>query len=196
MGRPLTELRPENARLTLSVNCLSNFYTLHHFLPGMVGRNRGHVVTVASLMGMMVSGSLSDYSASKSAQMALADALRLELRSAAPNVNTLLVCPWAINTGMFKGIRESGTIGERLNKLAFPELDQERVAKAILNGIEQGEKFLVMPAVLAWLPYLVRLLPPEVADTVTDFMGGNSSMDSFKGRSAVNNPLLAGSCKD
>ena len=104
------------------------------------------------MMGLVVSGSLSDYCASKAAQISLADTLRLELRSAAPNVHTLLVCPWAINTGMFQGIRESGTFGEKVNKLVFPELDQKYVVKELLDGVEAGQKFLVMPAKLTSCP--------------------------------------------
>lgn len=51
------------------------------------------------------------------------DSLRLELQKYAPNVNMLLVCPHAINTGMFDGILEAEDLGTRLNKALLPALE-------------------------------------------------------------------------
>ena len=47
------DLLPKNANFTMNVNCLSNFLILHHFLPTMTSNNKGHVVTIASSMGLI-----------------------------------------------------------------------------------------------------------------------------------------------
>jgi len=50
-----------------AVNVLSNWYTVKAFLPAMVARNKGHIVTVASLASYVGIASLADYTASKAA---------------------------------------------------------------------------------------------------------------------------------
>lgn len=47
------DLLPKDANFTMSVNCLSNFLILHHFLPTMTSNNKGHIVTIASSMGLV-----------------------------------------------------------------------------------------------------------------------------------------------
>lgn len=74
------------------------------FLPSMLEKNYGHVVTIASVAGLYGTPSLCDYSASKSAVIGFDDSLRNELiRLEKTGVKTTCVCPYYINTGMFKG---------------------------------------------------------------------------------------------
>lgn len=74
------------------------------FLPHMLDANHGHVVTIASVAGLYGTPSLCDYSASKAAVIGFDDSLRNELVRLGKNgVKTTCVCPYYINTGMFKG---------------------------------------------------------------------------------------------
>ena len=50
-GRPLLELRDDEIQRTFGVNSLALFWTARAFLPGMIERGRGHVVTLASAAG-------------------------------------------------------------------------------------------------------------------------------------------------
>ena len=63
-------LRPARARLSRS-------------LPGMLARDTGHVVTVASAAGMVGTAGLADYCASKFGAVGFDEALRMELRARA-----------------------------------------------------------------------------------------------------------------
>ena len=65
---------------TFNVNVLSNFWTLKAFLPRMIERKTGHIVTMASVAGMIGTPGLADYSASKFAVIGLHEAMDLELR--------------------------------------------------------------------------------------------------------------------
>lgn len=182
VGRPLLSLSAADATRTLHVNCLSNFIVLRHLLPSLVERNAGYVVTIASLMGVVSAAQLSDYCASKAAQIAMHNSLRLEMRRAAPKLSLLLVNPWCIETGMFKGVATGASLRVRLGMLVAPMLRPRDVVRRTLDAVETGETLLVMPRVMRWLPNFVGLLPPELGDTLKDWMGGIDSMDTFVGR--------------
>eukprot|EP00008_Paramoeba_atlantica_P010954 CAMPEP_0201488220 /NCGR_PEP_ID=MMETSP0151_2-20130828/17742_1 /ASSEMBLY_ACC=CAM_ASM_000257 /TAXON_ID=200890 /ORGANISM="Paramoeba atlantica, Strain 621/1 / CCAP 1560/9" /LENGTH=277 /DNA_ID=CAMNT_0047873469 /DNA_START=342 /DNA_END=1175 /DNA_ORIENTATION=+ len=197
VGKPLLELTPRDVQKTISVNTLGLFYMLQNYLPGMIEYTKektqkgvprsGCIVTIASTMGMFTAGGLSDYCASKFAAIGMHEAMRMELRESAPHLRTLLVCPYGISTGMFAGLSSANTWGLRIQKLILPMLEPDYVVQQTINGIEHGEKWLVFPVLLRFLPYIFRFLPPEVNDFLTDLMGGNDSMKGFVGRQPVRN---------
>ncbi len=89
------------------VNSLSHYITLQQFLPAMIKRNHGHVVTVASSASYMSIPQLSPYATSKAAAMSLHEALIGELRARYPNarrIRTSVVCPTKVKTGLGDGL--------------------------------------------------------------------------------------------
>jgi NAD(P)-dependent dehydrogenase (short-subunit alcohol dehydrogenase family) len=50
-GKRLLDLSPEDIERTFRVNTLAHFWTLQAFLPAMIARDAGHVVTIASAAG-------------------------------------------------------------------------------------------------------------------------------------------------
>ncbi|RCK65316.1 hypothetical protein Cantr_01202 [Candida viswanathii] len=102
-----------------TINLLSSFYTIKAFLPDMILKNRGYIVTIASVLGYMSPARLSAYGASKSGLIALHESLTYELGTpyfAPHGIKTLLVCPGQLKTGMFLSIKTPST-------LLAPELD-------------------------------------------------------------------------
>ena len=78
--------------------------TVKAFLPDMTSRNHGHIVTIASVAGLVGSCKMTDYCASKFGAVGFAESLEYELRAGGfDNVYTTTVCPYIINTGMFDG---------------------------------------------------------------------------------------------
>lgn len=71
----------------------------------MLNRNRGHIVTIASIAGWIGVNGLSDYCASKFGAVGFNESLRFELRAMKSNVKSTCICPYFINTGMFNGVR-------------------------------------------------------------------------------------------
>ena len=61
------------------MNVLAMFNTCRAFLPGMQRANRGHIVNIGSVMGLMSVAKLSDYCASKWAVLGFHEAMCLEL---------------------------------------------------------------------------------------------------------------------
>jgi short-subunit dehydrogenase len=175
-GKLLSELDDEAIERTFAVNALGLFWCTKAFLPTMLERRRGHVVTLASAAGLVGVVRQTDYSASKHAAVGFAESLRYELRRYAPEVQTTLVCPFYINTGMFDGA------SSRVPWL-MPILDEARVVAKIISAIERNRRQLLMPPAVALLPVL-RMLPVPVFDRMMDLLGVNTSMDEFVGRTA------------
>ena len=173
-GRPLTDLTPEQVERTFRVNVLSLFWVTQAFLPGMVDRNRGHVVTIASAAGLVGVARQTDYSASKHAAVGFNESLRAELAAAGTDVHTTVVCPYFIDTGMFDGVVT------RFPRL-LPILKPDHVVDQITRAIEHDRAQLIMPPLIRSLPAL-RALPVAVFDRAMGFFGVNASMDHFTGR--------------
>jgi all-trans-retinol dehydrogenase (NAD+) len=70
----------ENIQTTLSVNMLSHFIMVKQFLPAMIERNHGHVVTVASMASFVTIAQNVDYSCTKAGLVAFHEGLGQELK--------------------------------------------------------------------------------------------------------------------
>lgn len=174
-GKPLLELSDEAIERTFDVNALSLFWTTRAFLPGMIAKRSGHIVTIASAGGLIGVPKMTDYSASKFAAVGFDDALRVELRRLGhKGVRTTVVCPYYINTGMFKGVKT------RIPWL-LPIQEPNDAANKIVEAIEKNKQRLIMPP-FALVTYPGRLLPLSLFDRIAEFVGINKSMDDFTGR--------------
>ena len=81
IGKDLLELKDEEIERSMNVNAISHFWTIKAFLPDMINREHGHIVSIASLAGICGVNKLVDYCASKHAAVGLDSSLRLELHS-------------------------------------------------------------------------------------------------------------------
>ena len=173
-GKALLDLTDEAIERTFRVNTLALFWTTRAFLPGMMARGEGHIVTIASAAGLVAAPKMTDYAASKHAAVGFDDALRVELRRLGyRNIRTTIVCPYYINTGMFKGART------RFRRL-LPIMEPEDATNKIIEAIERNKRRLVMPP-FAMINYPGRLLPLSLFDRVAEFVGISKSMDDFTG---------------
>jgi all-trans-retinol dehydrogenase (NAD+) len=173
-GRPLLELPDEKIEATFATNTLGLFWTTKAFLPGMVERGRGHLVTIASASALIGVAKLSDYAASKWAAMGFDESLRAELRQTAPALRTTIVCPYYVDTGMFRGVQS------RFPRL-LPILHEDEVAARIVRAVQRDQRRLILPPFVRLVP-LMRMLPVGAFDWIASFLGVNASMDEFKGR--------------
>lgn len=174
-GKPLLELEDDSIRKTFEVNTLALYWVTKAFLPAMVERNRGHVVTIASAAGWVSTAGQTDYSASKRAAVGFDESLRQELRQVAPRVRTTVVCPYYIDTGMFQGVTS------RFEWLT-PVLEPRPVITKVVDAILRDRPRLLLPYRSVILPPLLRVVPVRWFDAALDFLGLNRSMDTFVGR--------------
>ncbi len=173
-GRPILELEDEQIERTLRVNALAPFWVTRAFLPGMVAKGSGHVVTVASAAGLIGTPRQTDYAASKHAAVGFAEALRFELKRSAPGVKTTVICPFYVDTGMFAGVKT------RFPRL-LPILKTDDVIAAIIGAVQHNRPQVQMPWMVRTLPAM-RLLPVWAFDEIADVFGITRSMDEFTGR--------------
>jgi all-trans-retinol dehydrogenase (NAD+) len=171
-GERLMDLSDHDIERTLEVNALALFWTTRAFLPQMLERDRGHLVTIASAAGLAGTAKLTDYCASKFAAVGFDEALRQELRQQGSKVVTTIVCPYFTDTGMFAGA------STRFRWL-LPILDPDDVTRRIVGAIRKNRRRLVMP----WFVYVSwpsRLLPVPVFDWLMRFFGVSDSMRDFR----------------
>ena len=173
-GKRLLDASEEALERTIQVNVMALYWVTRAFLGGMMERRKGTVVTVSSAAGMVGVAKQTDYSASKFAAFGFAESLRVELAKDGTGVNSMVVCPYYISTGMFEGVKTK-------YPLILPILKPEYVVARMLDSIEAGKQRLVMPRAVLSLPPL-RLLPVPLFDKVANLLGVNNTMDDFVGR--------------
>lgn len=172
-GKKILEVPDGLARKTMDVNTTAHFWTVKSFLPDMLERNSGHVVTVASAAGLVGVCGLADYCASKFGAVGFNESLRFELRKLGKSVSTTCVCPYYINTGMFDGVKTRFP-------LLLPILEPEYVANKVIQAVKRKRAMLYMPRLVRFT-CLGRIFPTGINDWFLDVLGVSSSMDQFKG---------------
>jgi NAD(P)-dependent dehydrogenase (short-subunit alcohol dehydrogenase family) len=120
-------------------------------LPGMIERGRGHVVNVASIVGITGNKDETAYSATKAGLVGFTRSLRQEL--AGTGVRVSLVVPGVIDTPFFA---RRGRPYQR----AWPRpLPPERAAAAIATVLRTGRPELFVPAWMRLPAGLARVAP-------------------------------------
>ncbi|PAV74295.1 hypothetical protein WR25_24835 [Diploscapter pachys] len=72
----------------------------------MLESNNGHLVTIASMAGQIGVARMVDYCASKFGAVGFHESITGEIvRLGKTGVNTTLVCPYYMSTGMISGVR-------------------------------------------------------------------------------------------
>jgi NAD(P)-dependent dehydrogenase (short-subunit alcohol dehydrogenase family) len=108
----------------LAVNLYGTLDVTRAFLPALT-RSQGTVVNVISLSALAAVPVLPAYSASKAASLSLTQSFRAQLRG--QGVSVYAVLPGPIETDMVRD-------------LEVPKTPPEDVARATLDGVEQGEE--------------------------------------------------------
>ncbi|KAI0254760.1 retinal short-chain dehydrogenase/reductase [Lactifluus subvellereus] len=162
-GKLILDLSPEDVRQTFNVNTLAHFWTLKAFLPEMIRKKSGHIVTVASVGGLVGMAQMIDYNASKAATISLHESLRYELdkRYHAPQIRTSLIVPGHVLTSLFSTVRLPTSW---LFRFCFPSLEPIAVVKRIIATLdEQHSQTIYLPFYANFTP-LLRLLPSFLRD--------------------------------
>lgn len=173
-GQWLSELSDDQVERVVQVNTVAPILITKRFLPAMLARDAGHIVTIASAAALSGVPRLTTYCATKHAVFGFDDALRHELRAGSSNVVTTVVCPFWVNTGFSAGVKT------RFPWL-LPILEPDVVAERIVRGVLRNRRRLSMPWMVKTVPAL-RALPPRLTDPIADFLGVNTMMEGFTGR--------------
>jgi len=172
------DMSEEYAKTQFVVNMECHFWLIREFLPGMLEKGKGHVVSIASMAGCAGQPMLTDYCASKFGAVGLMEGLRIEMKREKKNVACTTICPFFINTGMFEGTEAS---------LIFPFLNQGYVVNRIVNAILQEENEVSISWLMGVAVHTCKgLFPSCVNDLVVWGTLGWDTMANFKGRQEKN----------
>ncbi|MGH7754493.1 MAG: SDR family NAD(P)-dependent oxidoreductase [Gemmatimonadales bacterium] len=136
------ETTPEEAVQMMAVPYFATFYVTHAFLPGMLGRNTGHIVNVSSVGSRFVWPGATAYIAARWAVRGFTEALRADL--AGTGIGVTLFESGVVRSPYWEHNPGSRERVPRMGKLV-PELTPEAVAEAIVRGIEREQRLVVVP---------------------------------------------------
>ncbi|TKX21273.1 short-chain dehydrogenase-like protein 10 [Elsinoe australis] len=174
-GKTLLEVDSAALEKNFRVNLLSHFHTIRAFLPAMMRRKAGTIVTVASVLGDLGASQLSDYTAAKAGLIAMHTSLRSELADAGQSlIKTVLVKPGQLSTPLFKGI-------ETPNSFLGPVVDPLDLAQGIIMKVDSGQSGVIaMPFYADRIEWL-SVLPYGMQRIMRWASGVDRAMRTFKG---------------
>lgn len=131
---------------TVDVICKGTLNTLGAFLPGMISRGRGHVITVSSDAGRKVFPGLAVYSGAKAFVEFVSQGLRLE--TAGTGIKVTTVQPGNVDTPLQRMSRDREAVALYGEPTGARILAPEDVADAVLYAVSQPEHLAVNEVLL------------------------------------------------
>lgn len=160
----ILEMTPERLRTIFDINLLSHWYTVQEFLPDMIAKKKGHIMSTASLAAFLGLAGMVDYSCTKAGLIAFHEGLTQELkhRYMAPQIKTSIVYPNWTKTRMTADI----TAG--IKKSGAPIMEAKDVAEIMVEHIVAAKsgQVIIGPSITA----SIRALPMWVQEFIRDRM--------------------------
>lgn len=122
--------------LVMKVNFNSQVIATRFWLPYFEKKRKGTLINMASAAGLIPTGGMSSYVASKHALVGFTRSLQIELQAADSPVQMILVTPGFVETSIMQIGAKDG-LPESLRKLTS---SPESCAREIVNGILEGKK--------------------------------------------------------
>jgi len=152
--RPVWEMHELDWRWVLGVNLWGVINGIGVFVPDMVARDRGHVVSTASIMGLGSWPMSGPYTASKHAVVALSESLRTELATRAPGVGVTVLCPSYVPTRIGDAARNRPTAltppevvpGGTPDRASQPPVAPRAVGDMVADAVHSGRFYLTTHA--------------------------------------------------
>lgn len=149
----------------LDVNLKGVIHGIHAAYPRMISQGFGHLVNMASYLGLTPMPGLAAYAATKHAVVGLSLSLRPE--AAAHGVRVTVVCPGFVRTPLLagppvEGLAETGPDDAIKQVWPFELMDPEVLATEVLRGLVRNRALIVTPRPARWIWRVFRLFPTWV----------------------------------
>lgn len=169
-GKSILDSTEFDIRLTFNVNAISHYFLAQQFLPAMIERNHGQIVTIASQAAYTTAPRMVDYASTKAAALVFHEGLSAELSEIykAPGVRTIIMCQGYTRTKLFEGFQGSGL---------YPETVAEEIVKAVYKG---DSAHLMLPEIAWGIVPWVRVWPFWMQYSLRKKL--NSMMSAWRGR--------------
>jgi short-subunit dehydrogenase len=161
---PFEQIPAQTIADLAQVNLVAPVLLARALLPGMLGRRRGHLMMIGSIAGLTGVAGEAVYAATKAGVSIFAESLRLECHGRGVGVST--VVPGVVRTAFFD--RRGVPYGRRLPRPVSPE----RIARAVVAGIERDRAETIVPGWLSSAP-MARGLSPRLYRLLARRFGNN-----------------------
>ncbi|GLZ45420.1 hypothetical protein Acsp06_16050 [Actinomycetospora sp. NBRC 106375] len=156
-------------RWVVDVNLWGVVHLLHAAVPGLVARDRGHVLVTGSIASWSAGAAMAPYAATKHALLALAESLHRDLAGTGSAVGVTVLCPGAVATtfnerhhwpdrlGPPPPRRDDAVAAATVDMLArgiTEGVDPSVAADAALVAVEEGR--FVASSDPAWIAHAAR----------------------------------------
>lgn len=148
IGRPLWEEDDVTAQRMIDINVNGVLYGVKEIVPRMLGRNRGHIVNVASSAGKGGFPGGATYCGTKHFVVGASEALRTELRDTPIEVSCVM--PVVVNTELASGLQSTRGV-----KAVQPE----DVANEIVSALEHPRFDVFVPRSTQYIATVMQVLP-------------------------------------
>lgn len=149
-------------------------------LPGMIARNRGHIVNMCSIAGLAPTAFGEPYAATKHGMVGFTKSLRASEQAAGTEVSATAISPGFItDDGMYAQMQKEGAAqSPRLLGTSPPAA----VANAVVRGIREDLPHLVVNPGVPRLLFAVSMLFPRFAEWVSLRIGAHLVFQSLAER--------------
>jgi NAD(P)-dependent dehydrogenase (short-subunit alcohol dehydrogenase family) len=151
-------------------------------LPYVRAADKGWIVNISSVFGMMGYPTQSAYNASKYAVRGLTEALYLELAQSDPQVSVIRVHPGGIKTNVARNAKFIKGMDGAVNALdSTDEFDKaarttpEAAAETIIRGMERGQHRVLIGADARFIDWVTRLMPVNYFRRIGHFLSRGAS---------------------
>jgi short-subunit dehydrogenase len=158
---------PELHERMTRINWLGTVYTVRAALPHLLREGRGHVAIVSSGAGLRAFPQAAVYGATKAAQRAFAEALRLELAGTGVSVTTIF--PGEISTHLHDHEKASMPAWYHSEDAADPAA----LAAAALRAIETDRRTVAYPRQVSLLA--LNAIAPRAVDALLRRLRGDTA---------------------
>ncbi|KAJ2225766.1 hypothetical protein IWW45_007737 [Coemansia sp. RSA 485] len=176
VGKLLLDMSDSEVNKVIDVNLTAHFHLIRQFLPAMIACNRGHIVSIGSIVSFVGTPQASTYCASKGGVKLLHDSMRREVASryGARGIRFSIAYPGVINTGLFRGLD--------LGQFFMPTLRPDSIARAVFAALESGkDREIFLPQIAGILPLLYAFSQNTRTALTNMVSGGDTAMASFSG---------------
>jgi short-subunit dehydrogenase len=156
----LESMSPAEVRRLLDINLLGTIHAIQAAVPVLRSQGSGHLILVSSVVGRRASPGNGIYCATKAAQVALAESLRLELAEAGIHVS--VVCPVSTTTEFFETAAARSPV--RVDPTG-PVYSADQVARVLLRVARRPRpEVMVYPP--ARLMVILNAISPRIVDRI------------------------------
>jgi 3-dehydrosphinganine reductase len=149
----------------MRVNFMGTVHVLKHAVPPMMAKQRGHILNVASVAGLLGVFGMPAYCASKFAVRGLSETLRAELKP--HGIHVSLLCPPDTDTPMLAAEAATKPAETAALSRAAGIMTAAAVARAAMRGLARGQATIV-PGFDSRVTALAQRFAPGLVERLSD----------------------------